>query len=154
MRMKVCTFEGCGRKQICKGFCKAHYSQSRRGVELHPIWTEVSNEFRLLKHVNKTDTCWVWTGCTRKDGYGVISVKGTAHSSHRFSYELFVGPIPEGMTIHHKCANRLCCNPDHLDPATNRDNLAEMFARKAYETEIAQLKARIAELEDKYERQS
>ena len=57
------------------------------------------------------------------------------------------------MTVHHKCANRACCNPEHLELATNRENVAEMFARKAYEARIAELEEEVAALKAKYERE-
>lgn len=41
---------------------------------------------------------------------------------HRVVYELLVGPIPEGLQLDHLCRNRVCGNPDHLEPVTNREN--------------------------------
>lgn len=49
-------------------------------------------------------------------------------SAHRTAYELFVGPIPEGLELHHQCRNRGCVNPDHLEPATRQENLAHYMA--------------------------
>lgn len=43
--------------------------------------------------------------------------------AHRASYEAFVGPIPEGMTIDHVCNVRDCVNPDHLRIATQQENI-------------------------------
>jgi HNH endonuclease len=34
--------------------------------------------------------------------------------AHRVSYQLFVGPIPEGDTIDHKCEHKLCVLHTHL----------------------------------------
>ena len=60
-----------------------------------------------------------------------------------------IAPIPEGMTIHHKCANTLCVNPDHLQLSTNAENILEMNARNSYIRHIACLEKRIKELEKK-----
>lgn len=69
--------------------------------------------------------CWNWTWCASHDGYGLLSIGGRHYYAHRLSYELFVGPIPEGLTVDHKCHNTSCINPDHLRPATMRDNIVK-----------------------------
>ena len=64
--------------------------------------------------------CWVWTGHIDKCGYGKCST-GLAH---RESYKAFVGSIPAGHEIDHKCKVRCCVNPDHLEPVTHAENVA------------------------------
>jgi hypothetical protein len=105
---------------------------------------------RLLKFIDKTDTCWNWTG-DKQNGYGRIKLNNKKLQAYRVAYETWVAPIPTGMSVHHKCANRKCVNPDHLELATVRENVGEMFARKAYEARIAELEAEVAALKDKYE---
>ena len=77
--------------------------------------------------------CWLWPTVDRQTGYGRISVGGSAQSTHRFAYQTFVGPIPEGYVVDHLCRVRACCNPAHLEPVTNRENtirgLAPLLAR-------------------------
>jgi hypothetical protein len=82
---------------------------------------------RFWAKVEITPSCWLWHGIVRSKTcpYGVIQVGGL-HSSmllaHRLSYELMVGPIPEGLFLDHLCRNKLCVNPEHLEPVTNREN--------------------------------
>jgi len=70
--------------------------------------------------------CWDWRGAKFVDGYGnhsfqVNNVKIT-RAAHRWAYWKWKGEIPAGMEIHHKCRNRACVNPDHLELLTREDH--------------------------------
>jgi hypothetical protein len=67
------------------------------------------------------DGCWQWTGRVDSDGYGRTSTGGH-NFAHRLSYEIFIGPIPKGLTLDHLCRNRACVNPTHLEPVSMRVN--------------------------------
>lgn len=86
---------------------------------------KASQADRFWAKVNKTATCWLWTGALRGNGYGILRI-GPATASmmyaHRYSYELLVGPIPDGLQIDHLCRVRGCVNPAHLEPVTSREN--------------------------------
>lgn len=79
---------------------------------------------RFWAKVNKIpDGCWLWTAAQFKPtGYGQFRFEGTSEKAHRISYEILVGPIPEGMELDHTCHNRLCVNPEHLRLATRLQN--------------------------------
>lgn len=75
------------------------------------------------KYVVQPDGCWRWTAYIGTTGYAEMGVDYRKCKAHRVAYELFVGPIPDGLVLDHLCRNRWCVNPDHLEPVTHRENL-------------------------------
>lgn len=73
--------------------------------------------------------CWLWLDHIGKARYGFISWKGKKHKAHRMSYQIYIGPIPPGMLICHKCDNPSCVNPDHLFLGTQTDNMRDMVRK-------------------------
>ena len=80
-------------------------------------------EQRFWSKVDRGDGCWAWLGTPTEKGYGRLDVDGRFWMAHRYSYTLLVGPIPDGLQIDHLCRNRLCVNPAHLEPVTQRENI-------------------------------
>ena len=78
---------------------------------------------RFWSKVKKTDSCWNWTATKTKGDYGQFRVNNKMVRSHRFSYELFKGKIPDGFTLDHLCRNPSCVNPDHLEVVTMKENI-------------------------------
>jgi hypothetical protein len=93
---------------------------------------------RLMRRVTKrADGCWVWGGAHDPTGYGVIfgTLDGGRYRklyTHRVAYTVHVGPIPDGRDLDHLCRNRWCCNPEHLEPVTRRENLLRGETLTAY----------------------
>jgi HNH endonuclease len=87
------------------------------------------------RKVNKTETCWLWTGFVFRTGYGGFHQTDGRKLVHRLSFEHFNGPIPDGKHIHHKCRIRLCVNPEHLelvDLSTHPDTAASINRNKTH----------------------
>lgn len=68
--------------------------------------------------------CWMWHGPTERRGYGRFTIQTTYQRAHRVSWSIFRGVIPVGMVLDHLCKNTSCVNPAHLEPVTQRENLA------------------------------
>lgn len=84
--------------------------------------------------------CWNWPHL-KHDGYGITRFRGQRWRVHRLTWHHLVTPLSKATVVHHRCGNRACCNPDHLQATTAHANNAEMMARQA-------LLATIAVLED------
>jgi hypothetical protein len=67
--------------------------------------------------------CWLYCGAKTKGGYGLLTYKHKNYYSHRFSYMIHIGGIPEKLQLDHLCRNRLCANPSHLEAVTQKENL-------------------------------
>lgn len=82
-------------------------------------------EARFLEKVEKTETCWLWTASTKR-GYGNFKIDGKQKIAHRVAYTLWIGEIPDGLLVRHKCNNPHCVNPDHLEIGTRQDIANDM----------------------------
>lgn len=75
--------------------------------------------------------CWLWLGWCDGDGYGKVNpgVLPGERVVHRIAHVVYVGPIPEGLSVLHRCDQPCCINPDHLFLGSHVDNMRDMIAK-------------------------
>lgn len=77
----------------------------------------------FMSRISKDEKgCWLWVGTVFPTGYARFNYKGRGFRAHKFAYEHFVGPVPDGLVIDHLCRVRHCVNPHHLEAVTQRVN--------------------------------
>lgn len=148
-----CSVQGYGRPARYKDYCGRCYQRVRtygdptvnRSHRGEPAID------RFLLKVDKTAGCWVWTGTVTRKGYGMFWPDGGGVPAHRWSYEHYVGPIPEVLQLDHlchtrdrscpggdACPHRRCVNPAHLEPVTAKENQVRSLHDPAVRTHCPQ----------------
>jgi len=76
------------------------------------------------------DVCWEWAGGRLPKGYGRLPFGGEGRYiyAHVAAYRIYIGEVPEGLLVRHRCHNPPCCHPAHMHAGTYADNSADMVA--------------------------
>jgi hypothetical protein len=121
----LCSIPGCPKKMGANQLCQMHRARLRRTGTTDPqVTSHINAEERFnLGVVKVSDGCWLWSGEPSSTGYVHLSLGGRRKMlGHRWAYEHFKGPIPDGLHIDHLCKVRSCLNPDHLEAVTQAEN--------------------------------
>lgn len=121
--IRYCKAEGCDRRCHGHGYCIVHYKRLLRTGTLgvvkapngEPIW------YRLARGLGRRERCWIWTGATNANGYGILFYEGRHWLVHRLVNYLLCGPTTK--VLHHICREKLCANPRHLEPLSRSEHL-------------------------------
>lgn len=101
---------------------------------------------RVLKALvdigSASEDCWLWQGnINQRTGYGKKTYLEKDMLAHRWMYEMLLGPIPEGLVINHKCSNRRCVNPHHLEVVNQAQNCRHGKGTKLTADAVREIKA-------------
>jgi hypothetical protein len=108
-------------------------AETSRNLAKPPEVLDVMDAARFWSRVEvrMVDQCWPWRYGVRDDGYGEYRyLNGARENGHRVAYRIANGPIAAELVIRHKCDNRVCCNPAHLEEGDHADNVADRVARE------------------------
>ncbi len=131
-----CAVPECDRPQYCKGLCDPHYRRKTRtgrvggpigkrinGSPERRFWPKVNKDGPIPDRCPELGPCWIFTAKAHNaKGYYQFRVGDRMKAAHRVSWELVVGPIPDGLQLDHLCMVKSCVNPAHLEPVTNQVN--------------------------------
>jgi hypothetical protein len=141
--MRLCLVDGCARRHDSRGYCSMHASRVRKHGD--PLYQsrQYGSPLEVFNRNTPTrgDGCWEWQGARQTSEYGLPAYGLISRQyAHRWAYEHFVGPIPDGLVVRHGCDNPPCVNPAHLTVGSHADNSNDAVRRDrvAHGTRIPQ----------------
>lgn len=139
MAAKECEEPGCANERNPHaGYrrCMRCYQSHRRAGTLNKLKPTnlhaATAEEKFYRMTTATKSCWWWEGPVNQSGYGVLTHDYQSTYAHRWSWEHLMGAIPEGFTIDHLCANKLCVNPEHLETVSIAVNSSRRHGNRVF----------------------
>lgn len=80
--------------------------------------------------VDPNSGCWLWSDSASPGGYGQLTYQGRLQRAHRLAYQAFIGELPPGKMVCHRCDTRVCCNPNHFFLGSSQDNIDDMVRKR------------------------
>lgn len=113
------------RKGLINAGWRIEFQLGQKATKMDRL-TQLRQQILDGSEVDNVTLCWIWKGgCSGKGrggGYGRMSLCGQTVATHRVSYTLWHGYIPSKKQVDHKCRNRKCCNPEHLELVSHKEN--------------------------------
>ena len=130
-----CAVSWCDSPRESSLYCISHYLRNKRhgdpegGRRANMESLEEVFRWYMPGSPPAEGVVWPWNGPMRNDGYGTIQCNGTVMLAHRYAYELFVGPIPDGLVVRHKNDTPHDVNPNNLEVGRVIDNVHDIYLR-------------------------
>ena len=137
---RTCEIPECNLPWFTRGLCSAHYTKLKATgafETVQPKRAPRTSNYRELVEIDPKTGCWIWQGENERNGYGLVEIIGPngeriRRAAHRVIWEELKGPLSDTVVLDHvHCQNKLCCNPDHLDPITLAENTARSSRSRA-----------------------
>lgn len=128
-KQKQCKSPGCKNMQVAHYRCRPHEREAltlRKSKRKQQEWLD---KFLANIDADLETGCWMWTGPTNPDGYGLHQADGT-WLAHRYSFVWFHRGHARNRVLDHLCNRALCVRPDHLQPITNTENSRLRYSRE------------------------
>ena len=135
MSAKQCSNNGCDREHLARGLCRNCYDRARHAGDLdshkrhhypdseaHSLKAKILERSELVDRGHGTP-CLEWQGATAHNGYGKVKWEGKQYLTHRALSEAYFGPFVRHLDVDHCCANKICCNVNHLQAVTHAQNV-------------------------------
>lgn len=92
-------------------------------------WKRLTEKYFDVNTLKTAKGCWDWLGYRQSGGYGQTYMEGVRWTLHRLSWHFFMGEIPEGALVLHKCDRPCCINPEHLFLGSHKDNMHDCMSK-------------------------
>ena len=139
-RGETCSVDGCRGEVKGFGYCVKHYARFKKygTVDAAHTWMDKtdSERFWMKVSVGQPDECWPWLSVITSMGYGEFRTwRGgrTRFLAHRYAL-MDLGADIDGLVVMHSCDNPPCCNPAHLTPGTQAENIADAISKGRLDT--------------------
>ena len=135
-----CSIDGCDSALNAGGMCAAHYTRfkvygdalAEIGIQ-DPAQRTSPARLRFYLRLNweaigDPKDCWIWAGACNGVYPMMRTGSGKQIGAHRYAYERFHGPVPNGWHVDHLCGNKHCVNPNHMEAVPNQVNILRGMA--------------------------
>jgi len=119
-----CEFDLCDDTVVKGRYCKKHFNIAKAQLKADQAQDNLKILEKIYTHVTVKSVkgCHIWQGQPNEKGYGRSTVNGVRMYVHRIVYERTRGVVDFGKMLHHKCGNRLCVNPEHIEVVSHLEH--------------------------------